>query len=130
MFDQNRTESVLYFGLSTEFLVTNLASHTAYQFSLEVCNRIGCSRSGRVEFTTREMVPISVSVPEVVSIETNSIILKWSKPTSEQLVNGILNKYILYINNMDSDLGVTSIDCAATIHVKILASIDRNRVLF
>jgi len=76
------------------------------------------------------MVPISVSVPEVVSIETNSIILKWSKPTSEQLVNGILNKYILYINNMDSDLGVTSIDCAATIHVKILANIDRNRVLF
>jgi len=98
-------------------LAVNLESQTSYQFSLEACNRIGCSRSGRVEFKTLEMAPLSVNIPEVVSIEANSIILKWSKPTSQQLVNGILKKYILYIDKIDSETTLTIIDCSATIHV-------------
>lgn len=116
-YGENSTESVLYFGLSNGYMVENLISHFEYEFSLEACNRIGCSRSDRTRFKTLEMIPISVSVPEVIDIDTNGIILRWSRPTTEQLVNGILQEYILYVDRGYKSLSVIHIDSAATIQV-------------
>ncbi len=116
-YGQNSTESVLYFGLANNYIVEGLLSHYEYEFSLEACNRIGCSRSGRIKFTTLEMIPISVSVPEVIDIDKNAIILRWRRPTTEQLVNGILQQYILYVERNGKRLSVVDIDSAATIQV-------------
>jgi usherin len=61
------------------------------------------------------MIPLSVSLPVVVSIDSVSIILKWNKPTSDQLKNGALTSYIVYLNNTNSSLKINNIDCSTTI---------------
>lgn len=106
--------------MSNAYLLTNLTSNTEYKFSLEACNEIGCSRSSIITLKTKEMIPLSVNLPEVVGIKTNSLILKWNKPTIKQLVNGILNGYILYVNKVNrtiDSIDIDCIDCAATIYV-------------
>lgn len=65
------------------------------------------------------MIPLSVNLPEIVAIKTNSLILKWNKPTIKQLDNGILNRYILYVNKVNKTIYSIDIDCAATIHVSL-----------
>ena len=93
-----------------------MKSFTTYTFSLEACNRIGCSRSPFVSFTTSEMAPLSVSVPLVVSVTSTSIILKWNRPSGDQLIDGLLTEYALYISETDSNgIKLASIDCQTTI---------------
>ena len=113
----NSTEAVIYFGVGNEFTVANLQAFTSYMFSLEACNQIGCSRSSIVAFSTSEMVPLSVSLPTLVSIDSTSMILKWNKPSSEQLANGILIKNILYVSHMNASITVYVYDCCTTVQV-------------
>jgi len=71
LIDSVNSENAIYFGLNLEYLYENLKSFTTYTFSLEACNRIGCSRSPQSSFTTSEMAPLSVMVPLVVNVDTS-----------------------------------------------------------
>jgi usherin len=62
-------------------------------------------------------VPLSVSLPTLVSIDSTSMILKWNKPSSEQLANGILVKNILYVSHMNASITVYVYDCCTTVQL-------------
>ncbi len=136
LIDSVNSENAIYFGLNLEYLYENLKSFTTYTFSLEACNRIGCNRSPQSSFTTSEMAPLSVMVPAVVNVDTSelifililkmisfsfsfcqdSIILKWNRPSGDQLIDGSLTNYILYVSQSEFDgIKLASIDCETTI---------------
>ena len=92
-------ENIIYFGLRKEFWIRSLKPLSNQSFSLEVCNSIGCARSELVYFQTTEMAPLSVPTPLIVNITQTRIFLKWNKPDNDQIINGLLIGYILYVNN-------------------------------
>jgi hypothetical protein len=91
-------ESIIYFGLRREYRIMNLKALSNYSFTLEVCNAIGCARSTPVSFLTTEMAPLSVPAPIILNITQTRILVKWNKPNNDQIVNGFLIGYILYLN--------------------------------
>jgi usherin len=92
-------ENIVYFGLRKEFKIAMLKPLSNQSFSLEVCNSIGCARSALVFYQTTEMAPLSVPTPIILNITQTTISLKWYKPNNDQLINGILVGFILYVNN-------------------------------
>ncbi len=92
-------ENIVYFGLRKEFKITMLKPLSNQSFSLEVCNSFGCARSAVVFYQTTEMAPLSVPTPIILNITQTTISLRWYKPNNDQLINGILIGYILYVNN-------------------------------
>lgn len=118
---EGNLQTVLYFGLQRSFLAINLHPLTNYSFVLEVCNAIGCARSEKVSFRTNEMAPLFVPVPTILKVTQNVIIIKWSKPSNDQIQNGFLTNYILYINDVEYLFNKTSFnistcaECASNI---------------
>ncbi|CAF0851247.1 unnamed protein product [Brachionus calyciflorus] len=114
-------ENVLYFGLQTNFLFGNLRPLTNYTLVLEACNQIGCGRSPQVSYSTSEMAPLSVQTPLVLKITHNAIIIKWFKPTNDQIQFGFLKNYILFFNDKEYVYNLTSFnisickECASNI---------------
>lgn len=104
----DQTESVIYFGLRRQFKITNLKALTNYTFVLEVCNLIGCSRSAQVTYFTNEMAPLSVPQPTVVNVTQSVIVLRWSKPSNEQIINGHIVGYILYLTSDENEYRLNS----------------------
>lgn len=102
-------------------MVINLHPLTSYTFILEVCNAIGCARSEKASFSTKEMAPLFVPIPTVLKITQNVIIMKWSKPSNDQIQNGFLTNYILYLNDAEYFFNITSFnistcaECASNI---------------
>ena len=118
------TESIAYFGLQREFLVTNLKPLSNYTFSLEACNSRGCGRSSKVSFLTGEMAPLSVSLPIIVNITEESIVLKWNKPNNDQIYSGFLIGYVLYVSHYHDFVFNTSVynasactDCSSNVQL-------------
>ena len=115
-------ESVIYFGLRTDYQASNLKPLSNYSFSLEACNSKGCGRSKVVSFLTGEMAPISVSQPILVNLTETVITLKWNKPTNDQLMSGFLIGYILYVSQKQYEYNVmynasTCTECASNVQV-------------
>jgi hypothetical protein len=94
-------ERVVYFGLLKQYNITEgLEPFTQYSFTLEVCNRIGCTRSIPVIFETLENAPVNVQAPIVLSVTFDSVIIKWLKPSviSNRNVTNVMTAYFLYLN--------------------------------
>lgn len=114
-------EKIIYFGLGKLYTVNDLSPLDNRSFSIEACNNIGCGRSRLVYFQTTEMPPKSVSQPTVLNVTSTLILIKWNKPTNDQLINGILLSYVLYVES-DTKTLITEIqsclqDCSTNYKV-------------
>ncbi len=106
----NDAEKVIYFGLRREFNVTQLESLSSYSFSLEACNNIGCTRSGIVTYQTSEMAPLSVPTPILINLNQTTIALYWAKLNNDQIINGFLVGYILYVSETQYPINSLSLN--------------------
>ena len=74
------------------------------------------------------MAPLSVSLPIIVNITEDSIVLKWSKPNNDQIIGGFLTGYKLYVSQVDEFVYNTSIYNATTCaecssNIKVLSNL-------
>ncbi|RNA36344.1 usherin [Brachionus plicatilis] len=67
------------------------------------------------------MAPLFVPVPTLLKVTQSVLIIKWSKPTNDQIQNGFLTNYILYLNDTEYFYNITSFnistcaECASNI---------------
>ena len=100
--------NVVYFGLKREYVASALEPLTNYSFSLEACNSVGCTRSRVVYYRTREMAPRSVAPPVVINTTDTEMTLNWHKPNNDELANGFLLSYVLYLGAESSSSSAAS----------------------
>ncbi|CAD5123124.1 DgyrCDS11497 [Dimorphilus gyrociliatus] len=76
--------------------VTDVIPDYRYNVTVTACTVVGCIESDEgVEIDTPEEAPSNVSPPELVSVQSDSISIKWLQPKRP---NGHLTGYILYNN--------------------------------
>nr|XP_004672060.2 usherin [Jaculus jaculus] len=85
------SEGILeYAGAGRQFLLRRLAPFTLYALTLEACTAAGCARSGPQPVWTQEAPPDTQWAPEVQSVESTRVPLRWREPKSP---NGKIIRY-------------------------------------
>ncbi|KAM5300669.1 usherin [Glossophaga mutica] len=87
---------LLYSGSGENYTVTGLAVFTPHQFLLSACTHVGCTNSSLVTLRTAQLPPEHVDAPTLTVLDPRTIHVQWKQPSK---VNGILERYILYICN-------------------------------
>uniref|UniRef100_A0A673TE79 Usherin n=1 Tax=Suricata suricatta TaxID=37032 RepID=A0A673TE79_SURSU len=87
---------LIYSGSGENYTVTDLAVFTPHQFLLSACTHVGCTNSSLVILYTAQLPPEHVDSPLLTVLDPRTIYVQWKQPRN---VNGILERYILYISN-------------------------------
>ncbi|NXV84670.1 USH2A protein, partial [Calonectris borealis] len=90
----------IYFGNGTKHVVKDLAVFTPYQFLLTACTLAGCANSSQVTLFTAQLPPSHVDAPVLTVLDSRTIYVQWKEPVE---VNGILDRYIIYIANNEQN---------------------------
>uniref|UniRef100_A0A8B9CDD6 Usherin n=1 Tax=Anser brachyrhynchus TaxID=132585 RepID=A0A8B9CDD6_9AVES len=90
----------IYFGNGTKYVVKDLAVFTPHQFLLTACTLAGCTNSSQVTLFTAQLPPSHVDAPVLTVLDSRTIYVQWNEPIE---VNGILDRYILYITNNEQN---------------------------
>ncbi|KAM3930149.1 usherin [Leptodactylus fuscus] len=87
----------IHTGKEVGYNVTGLAAFTAHQFLLSACTAVGCTNSSQVTLTTAQLPPEYVAPPVLRVLDSTRIFVQWEEP---DIVNGILERYMLHISDM------------------------------
>uniref|UniRef100_A0A8B9DBN8 Usherin n=1 Tax=Anser cygnoides TaxID=8845 RepID=A0A8B9DBN8_ANSCY len=90
----------IYFGNGTKYVVKDLAVFTPHQFLLTACTLAGCTNSSQVTLFTAQLPPSHVDAPVLTVLDSRTIYVQWNEPIE---VNGILDRYILYITTNEQN---------------------------
>ncbi|KAF1619990.1 Usherin, partial [Eudyptes chrysolophus] len=90
----------IYFGNGTKYVVKDLAVFTPHQFLLTACTLAGCTNSSQVTLFTAQLPPSHVDAPVLTVLDSRTIYVQWKEPVE---VNGILDRYIIYIANNEQN---------------------------
>ncbi|XP_058131204.1 usherin [Dasypus novemcinctus] len=91
---------LIYSGDDKKYTVTGLAVFTPHQFLLGACTHVGCSNSSQVRLYTAQLPPEHVDPPILTVTDSSTVLVQWKQPRK---VNGILERYLLYISNHTCD---------------------------
>ncbi|KAI4537068.1 hypothetical protein MG293_013271, partial [Ovis ammon polii] len=94
---------LIYSGNGENYTVTDLAAFTPHQFLLSACTHVGCTNSSLVILSTAQLPPEHVDPPILTVLDSRTVYIQWKQPRK---VNGILERYILYISNHTHDFTV------------------------
>ncbi|XP_077013931.1 usherin [Tamandua tetradactyla] len=94
---------LIYSGNEENYTVTDLSVFTPHQFLLSVCTHVGCSNSSRVTLYTAQLPPEHVDPPILTVLDSRTVHAQWKHPRK---VNGILERYVLYITNHTCDFTI------------------------
>uniref|UniRef100_A0A8D0R6P0 Usherin n=1 Tax=Sus scrofa TaxID=9823 RepID=A0A8D0R6P0_PIG len=94
---------LIYAGNGENCTVTDLAAFTPHQFRLSACTRVGCTNSSMVTLSTAQLPPEHVDPPILTILDSRTIYVQWKQPRK---VNGILERYVLYISNHTHDFTI------------------------
>ncbi|XP_003419924.2 usherin [Loxodonta africana] len=97
---------VIYSGSGENYAVTDLAVFTPHQFLLSACTHVGCANSSWVTLYTAQLPPDHVESPTLTVLDSTTIYIQWQQPRK---INGILERYILYISNCTHDFTVWNV---------------------
>ncbi|EQB78597.1 hypothetical protein CB1_001073090 [Camelus ferus] len=81
----------------------DLVAFTPHQFVLSACTPVGCTNSSLVILYTAQLPPEHVDSPMLTVLDSRTIYVQWKQPRK---VNGILERYVLYISNHTHDFTV------------------------
>uniref|UniRef100_A0A663LW22 Usherin n=1 Tax=Athene cunicularia TaxID=194338 RepID=A0A663LW22_ATHCN len=90
----------IYSGNGTKYVVKDLAVFTPHQFLLTACTLAGCTNSSQVTLFTAQLPPSHVDAPLLMVLDSRTIYVQWKEPAE---VNGILDRYIIYIANNEQN---------------------------
>ncbi|NXG24709.1 USH2A protein, partial [Grallaria varia] len=90
----------IYSGNGTKYVVKDLAVFTPHQFLLTACTLAGCTNSSQVTLFTAQLPPSHVDAPVLTVLDSRTIYVQWKEPVE---VNGILDRYIIYIANNEQN---------------------------
>ncbi|NWI50331.1 USH2A protein, partial [Calyptomena viridis] len=90
----------IYSGNRTTYIVKDLAVFTPHQFLLTACTVAGCTNSSQVTLFTAQLPPSHVDAPVLTVLDSRTIYVQWKEPLE---VNGILDRYIIYIANNEQN---------------------------
>ncbi|NXL36266.1 USH2A protein, partial [Glaucidium brasilianum] len=90
----------IYSGNGTKYVVKDLAVFTPHQFLLTACTLAGCTNSSQVTLFTAQLPPSHVDAPLLMVLDSRTIYVQWKEPVE---VNGILDRYIIYIANNEQN---------------------------
>uniref|UniRef100_A0A8C9BFN6 Usherin n=1 Tax=Phocoena sinus TaxID=42100 RepID=A0A8C9BFN6_PHOSS len=93
----------IYSGNGENYTVTDLVAFTPHQFLLSACTYVGCTNSSVVILYTAQLPPDHVDPPILTVLDSRTISVQWKQPRK---VNGILERYILYISNHTHDFTI------------------------
>ncbi|KAM5206303.1 usherin isoform 2-T2 [Hipposideros larvatus] len=94
---------LIYSGNRENYTVTDLAVFTPHRFLLGACTHVGCANSSLVVLYTAQLPPGLVDPPILSVLDSRTIYVQWKPPRQ---VNGILERYVLYISNHTHDFTV------------------------
>ncbi|XP_025748029.1 usherin [Callorhinus ursinus] len=94
---------LIYSGSGRNYTATDLAVFTPHQFVLGACTHVGCTNSSLVILYTAQLPPERVDSPLLTVLDSRTIYVQWKQPRN---VNGILERYILYISNHTHDFTI------------------------
>ncbi|XP_041578632.1 usherin [Vulpes lagopus] len=94
---------LIYSGSGENYTATDLAVFTPHQFLLSACTHAGCTNSSLVILYTAQLPPEHVDSPLLTVLDSRTIYVQWKQPRN---VNGILERYILYISNHTRDFTI------------------------
>ncbi|XP_070624945.1 usherin-like [Bos indicus] len=94
---------LIYSGNGENYTVTDLAAFTPHQFLLSACTHVGCTNSSLVILSTAQLPPEHVDPPVLTVLDSRTVYIQWKQPRK---VNGILERYMLYISNHTHDFTV------------------------
>ncbi|XP_058895005.1 usherin [Kogia breviceps] len=94
---------LIYSGNGENYTVTDLVAFTPHQFLLSACTHVGCTNSSLVILYTAQLPPDHVDPPILTVLDSRTISVQWKQPRK---VNGILERYILYISNHTHDFTI------------------------
>ncbi|XP_009956711.1 PREDICTED: usherin-like, partial [Leptosomus discolor] len=77
-----------------------LAVFTPHQFLLTACTLAGCTNSSQVTLFTAQLPPSHIDAPVLTVLDSRTIYVQWKEPVE---VNGILDRYIIYIANKEQN---------------------------
>uniref|UniRef100_A0A8D0L665 Usherin n=1 Tax=Sphenodon punctatus TaxID=8508 RepID=A0A8D0L665_SPHPU len=86
----------IYTGTATKYIVKDLVVFTPHQFLLTAFTLVGCTNSSQVTLFTAQLPPAHVDAPVLTVLDSKTIYVQWRDPEE---VNGILDRYILYVAN-------------------------------
>ncbi|XP_004439711.1 PREDICTED: usherin [Ceratotherium simum simum] len=94
---------LIYSGNEENYTVTDLGVFTAHQFLLSACTHVGCTNSSLVVLYTAQLPPEHVDSPILTVLDSRTIYVQWKQPRN---INGVLERYILYISNHTHDFTI------------------------
>ncbi|XP_045715406.1 usherin [Phyllostomus hastatus] len=95
--------TLIYSGRGENYTVTDLAVFTPHRFLLSACTCAGCANSSLVTLHTAPLPPERVDPPTLTVLDPRTVHVQWKQPRT---VNGILERYILYISNHVHDFTI------------------------
>ncbi|XP_069911419.1 usherin isoform X2 [Oryctolagus cuniculus] len=95
--------NLVYSGSGQNYTVTDLGVFTPHQFLLSACTPVGCTNSAQVTLHTAQLPPEHVESPVLTVLDSRTIHIQWKQPRE---LNGILERYILYISNDAPDFAM------------------------
>ncbi|ELK32172.1 Usherin [Myotis davidii] len=93
----------IYSGIGESYTATDLAVFSPHQFLLCACTHVGCANSSLVKLYTAQLPPEQVNPPILTVLDSRTINAQWKQPRK---LNGILERYLLYISNHMHDFTV------------------------
>ncbi|XP_059533348.1 usherin [Myotis daubentonii] len=93
----------IYSGIGESYIATDLAVFSPHQFLLCACTHVGCANSSLVMLYTAQLPPEHVTPPILTVLDSRTINAQWKQPRK---LNGILERYLLYISNHMHDFTV------------------------
>ncbi|NWI84506.1 USH2A protein, partial [Pitta sordida] len=90
----------IYSGNGTTYIVKDITVFTPHQFLLTACTFAGCTNSSQVTLFTAQLPPSHIDAPVLTVLDSRTIYVQWKEPVE---VNGILDRYIIYIANNEQD---------------------------
>ncbi|KFO25414.1 Usherin [Fukomys damarensis] len=97
---------LIYSGRGENYMVTDLGPFTSHRFVLSTCTLGGCTNSSGVTLHTAQLPPEHVACPVLTSLDSRAIHAQWKQP---QKLNGILERYVLYVSNHTYDFTVWTV---------------------
>jgi len=88
--------TLVYSGLSTTYVVTDLLPYVLYEFVIRACTSAGCTDSQSTLSRPDEALPSDLAAPSVQVTGTRSTEVSWSPPMKP---NGIITAYELRRND-------------------------------
>ncbi|XP_054432559.1 LOW QUALITY PROTEIN: usherin [Pteronotus mesoamericanus] len=94
---------LVYSGSGENHTVTDLAVFTPHQFLLGACTHAGCTNSSLATLHTAQLPPDHVDPPILTILDSRTVYVQWKQPRK---VNGILERYVLYISSHMHDFTI------------------------